>query len=60
MSKKNKLITWMLTRLSTTKYGWRTTVDGCYDTAIEHYHFEKPEESKEEIVDFVIKVLNNN
>jgi len=35
-----------------------TIIEGCYDAAISHYGFEEPEDSKEVVVDEVIRILN--
>jgi len=44
--------------LSECKYGYRTIVEGAYDACINNYHLEKPEESKDLIVDKAIEILN--
>jgi hypothetical protein len=50
----------MLRELSTMKYGYRSVVEGCYDMAISNVGYSKPEESKNDIVDAVIELLNQH
>ena len=40
------------------KYGYRSIVEGAYDACIGNYGLEKPEESKELIVDKAIELLD--
>ena len=54
------LMTFMISELSTMKYGYRDIVKGCYWTAINNCAFPKPEESIDIIVDEVIRILKEN
>ena len=59
MSPKSKTIMfWMIKELSKLPYAYRSTVEGCFDCAVEKYGFENPEDSKDVIIDEVIQILN--
>jgi hypothetical protein len=47
----------MIKELSSLKYGYRTVVEGCYDTLINNCGLKRPMESKSEIVVNVIDIL---
>jgi hypothetical protein len=52
------LISIMVNRLSSSTHLYRETVEGCYDLYVDHSDVEKPEESKDFIIDKVLDVLN--
>lgn len=51
---------WMLRNLSSMKYGYKDVVEGAYDTAIMNVGLKKPPETKDEIVERVLHILNTN
>ena len=51
------VLVFMLRNLTTMKYAYRCIVEGCFDNALNHGH-KVPPESKDEIVDEAIKLLN--
>lgn len=53
-----KLIGFMLKELSGMTHGYRRTVEGCFDYAVVNHGYDIPKESKEDIVDNVIRILN--
>ena len=44
-----KMVYFMLRELSTTKYGYRGVVVGCYDEEVNRYNFEKTDTDKDKI-----------
>ncbi len=50
---------YMIKQLSSCKYCYREFVIGCFEGGIDHYGFKKPEESQDDIVDFVIEIMKN-
>jgi len=55
----NLVIQYMLLNLSGMSYGYAMVVEGCFDSAIENYGYEKPDETKKEICEFVKDILNS-
>jgi hypothetical protein len=53
-----QLVSRMLLELSAMTYCYRDTVEGCYITYIERAHYDKPKESKDEVIDYVLDRLN--
>jgi len=54
-----QLMAFMISELSTMKYGYRDIVEGCYWMSIKNCAFPKPEESIDIIVDEVIRILKD-
>ncbi len=48
----------MVAELSTCKYGYRNIVEGCYEACINNYHMTKPTDSRDDIVDKALEILN--
>lgn len=55
--KKKKILSFMIRKLSTMKYGYRDIVEGCYLAAIKNYHYVAPEEGMDDVVDSAISIL---
>ena len=53
------IIQFMIKEMSSLKYGYKFVAVGCYQTAINAYHFPLPRESQEEIVDAAIVLLRH-
>lgn len=50
----------MLEELSSLGYGYRKTVEGCFDYCIKRYGMKTPIEDKSLIVNNVLSILNNH
>lgn len=48
---------WMVGQLSSLKYAYRETVEGCYDSGVQNYGFAEPKEGRKVIVDQVIEAM---
>jgi len=60
MTKKaNKIIMWMVKEISAFTHAPKDVIEGCYDAAILHYSFKEPEESKEEVIAEVMRILRD-
>lgn len=58
-SDARKLMTIMIKKLSSLKYGYRVVVEGCYNALIGNYGIKiSTSSTKEEIIDKVISILN--
>jgi len=55
-----RIMGFMITELSSLKYGYRDIVEGCYQTAITNCGYDKPTESMLVIIDEVIRILNED
>jgi len=53
-----RLVARMLKEISTMTHCYRSIIEGCYSLYIEHHHYVRPEESMDEVVDYVIERLN--
>jgi len=47
------LIFAMIHEIQTTKHIYRIYIEGCFDMLVENYGYPEPQESKNDIVDFV-------
>jgi len=56
--KSKKIMKFMLAELSKLKYAHRVTIEGCFDDTIMYYAYQEPEDRKEDIVDEVLRILN--
>ena len=54
-----KIIMFICKQLSTCKYFYKETIEGCYEAAISNYSMIRPIETKEFIVNKVIVTLNH-
>ena len=52
-----RIMAFMLKGLSGMSHGYRQTVEGSFDCAIENYGYVIPSESKDDIVNKVIRIL---
>ena len=52
-----KLLTLMLTELSSSTHLYRSTVENCYECVIYQFGFDEPEEGKAAIVDKALEAL---
>lgn len=54
----HRILFFMMNRLSTLKYGYKETVLGCYEAAIQNYGYKEPEEGKDFIIAYTIEQMN--
>ncbi len=59
MDKEKEIMRFMLRQLSSTKYGYRDVIEGCYDTANKHLEYSESDEVRTAVVDKVIELLND-
>lgn len=57
--KANLVIQFILLKLCPNGCGPIDMIECCFDTAIEHYGYEKPDESKLEVCEFVKDMFNS-
>lgn len=60
MDKEKEIMRFMLRQLSSSKYGYRDVIEGCYDVANRHFEYSNSDEVRKTVVDEVIKILNNS
>lgn len=53
------IVAFMLRELSGSKYLFRSTIEGCYGTAIEHYNMPPGTESMDTIIDDFLEILES-
>ena len=54
----NIIMAFMLRELNTTRYGYRSFIEGCYQSGIKRHGLAVPEEPMSDIVDRVLEILN--
>jgi hypothetical protein len=47
----------MLLEMSTMKYAYRSTLEGCFEYLIERRGMDRPEEPRDEIIDEVMRIF---
>ena len=57
-SSNNEILYYMIGELSSLKYAYRCTVEGCYNTGVQNFGIP-PAEDKEAAIDRVIEILDN-
>ncbi len=53
----NKILHFILKELGGLGYGYRQTIEGCFDAAVNNYKMSHPPEGKDVVVDEVLKIL---
>ena len=53
------IMTFMIDKLGTVKYGYVEQLDGAYEAAIDHYGYDRPPEGKQVIINRVMRIMQS-
>lgn len=53
------IVNYILIKLGSVKYAYRSTLQGCYVSALQNYNCAEPKENMNDIIDIVVDVFKN-